>query len=153
LRLIRWQLKVTDYEYEVVYKARRINANADAPSRNPVSDFALRVSGKSDSSESLFPAVNPTKRGKVRKNDTISDNETEEIRPENSIRLTKTNNDTEAKYNESPSGDIDINADTRLNEPSSSFSGNPQEGNKHINSDIESEDESVSEEPIFDKIY
>ncbi|KAH0944344.1 hypothetical protein HN011_006159, partial [Eciton burchellii] len=112
------------------------------------------VSEKSDSSESLFPVANPSKRKKISKDDTVSDNETEETCPENSIRLTKTNNDTEDKHSESISGDIDGNADTLLGESSLSFSENrlPQKGNKHINSDSESEDESVSEEPIFHKI-
>jgi len=126
--------------------------DADALSRNPVSVLPLRVSEKSDSSESLFPAANPSKRRKIRKHDTVCDNETEETRLENSIRLTKTNNDTEDKHGGSPSGDIDSNADTLPKEPSSSFSENPQEGNKHINNDSESENESVSEDPIFDKI-
>jgi hypothetical protein len=112
----------------------------------------LRVSEKSNSSESLFPATNPSKRRKIRKDATVFDNETEETRPENSIRPTKTNNDTEDKHNESPSGDIDSNADTLPNEPTSSFSENLQEGNKRINGDSETEDESVSEEPIFDKV-
>jgi len=82
----------------------------------------------------------------------VFDNETEESCPENSIRLIKMNNDIEDKHSGSPSGDIDSNADILPNEPSSSFSENHPEGDKHINSDSESEDESVSEDPIFDKI-
>lgn len=35
-RLVRWRLKLAEYEYDVVYKAGKINANADALSRNPV---------------------------------------------------------------------------------------------------------------------
>jgi len=111
------------------------------------------LSEKSDSSESLFPAANPFKRKKISKDNTVSDNDTEETCPESSIRLTKTTNDTEGKHSESPSGDIDSNADTLLDERSSSFSENPQKGNKHINSDSESEDDSVSEEHVFHKIY
>jgi uncharacterized Zn ribbon protein len=100
----------------------------------------------------LFPAANPSKRRKIRKDDTVSDNETEETCPENSIRLSKTTDETLDKHSESPSGDIDSNADTLLDESSSSFSENPQKGNKHINSDSENEDESVSEELIFHKL-
>jgi len=33
-RLARWRLKLAEYEYEVVYKAGKINVNADALSRN-----------------------------------------------------------------------------------------------------------------------
>ncbi|XP_039313009.1 uncharacterized protein LOC120359490 [Solenopsis invicta] len=36
-RFVRWRLKLAEYDYEVVYKAGKANANADALSRNPVS--------------------------------------------------------------------------------------------------------------------
>lgn len=35
-RLIRWRLKLAEYEYQVIYKAGKTNCNADALSRNPV---------------------------------------------------------------------------------------------------------------------
>lgn len=35
-RLVRWHLKLAEYEYEVVYKAGKNNVNAEALSRNPV---------------------------------------------------------------------------------------------------------------------
>ena len=35
-RVLRWRLKLTEYEYDVVYKAGKANVNADALSRNPV---------------------------------------------------------------------------------------------------------------------
>ena len=35
-RLVRWRLKLAEYEYEIVYKAGKTNVNADALSRNPV---------------------------------------------------------------------------------------------------------------------
>lgn len=35
-RLIRWRLKLAEYDYTVVYKAGKINCNADALSRNPI---------------------------------------------------------------------------------------------------------------------
>lgn len=38
-RLIRWRLKLAEYEYEVVYKAGKINVNADALSRNPIPEL------------------------------------------------------------------------------------------------------------------
>jgi len=33
-RLIRWRLKLEEYDYEIIHKAGRANANADALSRN-----------------------------------------------------------------------------------------------------------------------
>ncbi|XP_011871373.1 PREDICTED: uncharacterized protein LOC105563955, partial [Vollenhovia emeryi] len=38
MRILRWRLKLAEYEYDVVYKAGITNVNADALSRNPV-DF------------------------------------------------------------------------------------------------------------------
>ncbi|KAL6268170.1 hypothetical protein P5V15_001267 [Pogonomyrmex californicus] len=35
-RLIKWRLKLEEYDYEVVHKASRGNINADALSRNPI---------------------------------------------------------------------------------------------------------------------
>lgn len=35
-RLVRWRLKLEEYDYEIVFKPGRINSNADALSRNPV---------------------------------------------------------------------------------------------------------------------
>lgn len=34
-RLIRWRLKIAEYDYKVIYKAGKTNCNADALSRNP----------------------------------------------------------------------------------------------------------------------
>jgi len=35
-KLVRWRLKLAEYEYDVTYKAGKTNVNADALSRNPV---------------------------------------------------------------------------------------------------------------------
>lgn len=43
-RLVRWRLKLEEYEYEIVYKAGKINTNADALSRPPILNI-----GSSDS--------------------------------------------------------------------------------------------------------
>ncbi|CAK9824012.1 Retrovirus-related Pol polyprotein from transposon 297 [Anthophora retusa] len=48
-RLLRWRLKLAEYEYKVVYKAGKRNVNADALSRNPDTTAVLPVS--SDSSD------------------------------------------------------------------------------------------------------
>ena len=35
-RLIRWRLKLEEYDYEIIHKAGKTNKNADALSRNPI---------------------------------------------------------------------------------------------------------------------
>jgi hypothetical protein len=34
-RIWKWKLKLTDFEFDIIYKEDRANANADALSRNP----------------------------------------------------------------------------------------------------------------------
>lgn len=51
-RLVRWRLKLAEYDYEVTYKAGKINANADALSRNPPLEKILPIS--TDSDEPIF---------------------------------------------------------------------------------------------------
>ncbi|XP_025161592.1 uncharacterized protein LOC112590101, partial [Harpegnathos saltator] len=36
MRILRWRLKLSEYDYDVVYKAGKTNVNADALSRNPI---------------------------------------------------------------------------------------------------------------------
>src|SRR5436190_152070 len=36
MRILRWRLKLAEYDYDVVYKAGKTNVNADALSRNPI---------------------------------------------------------------------------------------------------------------------
>ncbi|XP_067207956.1 protein IWS1 homolog [Linepithema humile] len=36
MRILRWRLKLAEYDYEVEYKAGKMNVNADALSRNPI---------------------------------------------------------------------------------------------------------------------
>lgn len=40
-RLIRWRLKLAEYDYAVIYKAGKTNCNADALSRNPVENESM----------------------------------------------------------------------------------------------------------------
>lgn len=54
-RLVRWRLKLAEYEYEVIYKAGKTNVNADALSRNPVVKQILPIS----SDGSIFNASHP----------------------------------------------------------------------------------------------
>lgn len=36
MRILRWRLKLAEYDYDVIYKAGKTNVNADALSRNPI---------------------------------------------------------------------------------------------------------------------
>jgi len=36
MKIFRWRLKLAEYDYDVVYKAGKINVSADALSRNPI---------------------------------------------------------------------------------------------------------------------
>lgn len=62
-RLVRWCLKLAEYEYEVIYKAGKTNVNVDVLSRNPISACITKISQilvlendpiPSDSDESIF---------------------------------------------------------------------------------------------------
>jgi len=60
-RLLRWRLRLAEYEYTVMYKAGKANLNADALSRNPAPAPILPIinvqnPGDSDSDSSLFNA-------------------------------------------------------------------------------------------------
>jgi len=44
--IVRWRLKSVECEYEVIYKAGKINANADALSRNVTLILLLKISEK-----------------------------------------------------------------------------------------------------------
>lgn len=56
-RLVRWRLKLMEYDYKVTYKPGKVNANADALSRNPIQ--LLPLNGESDSDESIFSTQPP----------------------------------------------------------------------------------------------
>lgn len=49
-RLLRWRLKLAEYDYKVIYKAGKMNINADALSRNPAPVFPIN----SDSSNEIL---------------------------------------------------------------------------------------------------
>jgi len=57
LRLVQWRLKLAEYEDEIVYKAGKINANAEALSRKLTPVLSLKISEK-PIPKSHYPVVN-----------------------------------------------------------------------------------------------
>ncbi|CAK9832061.1 Retrovirus-related Pol polyprotein from transposon 17.6 [Anthophora retusa] len=53
-RLVRWRLKLAEFEYRVIYKEGKANMNADALSRNPVRIFPLNADSDSSDDCALF---------------------------------------------------------------------------------------------------
>jgi len=43
MRILRWRLKLAEYEYGVVYKAGKTTVNADALSRNPIKEADCNI--------------------------------------------------------------------------------------------------------------
>ncbi|CAK9832809.1 Retrovirus-related Pol polyprotein from transposon 297 [Anthophora retusa] len=53
-RLVRWRLKLAEFEYRVIYKEGKANMNTDALSRNPVRIFPLNADSDSSDDCALF---------------------------------------------------------------------------------------------------
>lgn len=83
-RLMRWRLKLRDYQYEIVYKSGKTNKNADALSRNPTSkndDCIVREIRIFP----ITPMIDKRKPGRPRKESIITDStENDESEPEES---------------------------------------------------------------------
>ena len=45
-RVQKWRFKLSEFDYEVLYKPGKLNANADALSRNPVCNIVTRAQAK-----------------------------------------------------------------------------------------------------------
>jgi len=99
--LVRWRLKLAEYEDEIVYKAGKINANIDAFLRNPTSVLPLKISEETDPKEP--PSRRESLRKRFPKGGTVTDSASEETQPDINTQSVKTNNDTENKHNESSS--------------------------------------------------
>lgn len=104
-RLVRWRLKLLEYEYDIVYKAGKTNVNADALSRNPIRTTVLPITRapepeNTDSEDSLFsyPTNGQTTAVRTSTQNTPTDDNTVEISDNKNLadeenNITKDNND------------------------------------------------------------
>jgi len=96
LRLVRWRLKIVKYEYDIVYKAGKINRNADALSRNPISVLSFGTSKISDLRALLSTA--PYKRKRRRKYETTSNIPAKGTQCDNAIAITDNDAGTKCRF-------------------------------------------------------
>lgn len=54
-RLVQWRLKLAEYEYEVIYKAGKMNVNADALLRNPTHVHLIAEGTRRNVNARMFP--------------------------------------------------------------------------------------------------
>jgi len=69
--LIRWRLKLEEYDYEIIHHARKDNTNSDALSRNPIADksqvnhVAREIKeckySKAEKQQILYTTISPSK--------------------------------------------------------------------------------------------
>ncbi|KAL6261900.1 hypothetical protein P5V15_006986 [Pogonomyrmex californicus] len=73
MRILRWKLKLAEYNYDVVYKAGKTNVNADELSQNPVNfeEIECRVINKN-----LFNSNDPENARKI--TETLEESDEEE---------------------------------------------------------------------------
>ena len=65
-KLLRWKLRLEEYDFEVIYKKGKYNTNADALSRITIDQLnALEESSDDDDLISLIPVVDPDERNRL----------------------------------------------------------------------------------------
>ncbi|CAK9796607.1 Retrovirus-related Pol polyprotein from transposon 297 [Anthophora quadrimaculata] len=80
-RLVRWRLKLAEFEYRIIYKEGKTNMNADALSRNPVQILPLTVESDVTDDDALFVSP-PTRLAKQRQTETRTSPTTQPLPPE-----------------------------------------------------------------------
>lgn len=90
-RLMRWRIKLEEYDYEVVYKKGKLNCNADALSRIPIEEKEVLVLTRAQ--------TNAAKEAKILPND--------ENEPEEENRDTLINNDNNQTTRQKPGSKVE----------------------------------------------
>lgn len=154
-RLVRWRLKLAEYDYEVIYKAGKTNVNADALSRNPVVNRILPIS----SDESIFNASPPRDTTPPRHDASMSQDASsphdvsfDELPPSHDPSLSReiSRRDTSPAPNTTPHVPVDIPANKTINDYSNDDNLTENYSSDTLGSDSESESE--SDEPMFDPV-
>jgi len=74
---VRWRLKLAEYEYEVVYKAGKINANAEVDFQENQHQFSLLRFRRKSVPKRYHPVVNLC----IRKGGTVTNSGPKETQP------------------------------------------------------------------------
>lgn len=110
-RLIRWRLKLAEYEYDIVYKAGKRNVNADALSRNPIgaNKQILPIAGTSSSDDEIFSSLAKRRRTQeLPKSEIALETETPNVNINEQTNDTDETNDDEPDYSRYESNVIEI---------------------------------------------
>lgn len=54
-RILKWRLRLAEYEYDVIHKPGKINSNADVLSRNPVETVHITTRAQKEKEKNLLP--------------------------------------------------------------------------------------------------
>ena len=120
MRILRWRLKLAEYNYDVVYKAGKTNVNADALSRNPVNLHEIQC--KIIKQRRILNPNNPEDAEEISKILEESDNEEEQEVEDDDLYL----HYSDSEEIEDPISEQDLlidNIDTQVTEKSSDSPG------------------------------
>lgn len=103
-RLMRWKLKLAEYEYDITYRAGKTNLNADALSRNPTTFSTAEDNKKPDCHKTLLPLTTKKKAISSLANDqtTIHSSVRDEIFDISDTELDDSSDDSDAQIPDAP---------------------------------------------------
>lgn len=110
-RLVRWRLKLEEYDYEIIYKKGKMNTNADALSRYPIKPIQQSIEPDTQNTIPLSPEIvlPPLHNASENYNDDIQQNRnTNPLNPEVIILPPHDElSETEDDFNNNPLDELD----------------------------------------------